>query len=189
MKILLKDKTNLKLKSLNQKLFFVYQIKKEFSYDDFISIFGMLNALAWFVGLAILFKNGLFLSIAPAVILSAGSFILYKSLYFKKAKQIHHVKTNIALKIKNLEDINSTLNISENYQLYYNELITLKGSNQLEKINPLLVQEIIEEYRKKDNLNLPALSNEKRLEYFTVNEMNNSKLFQNKEQLVCIENN
>lgn len=182
MKIITKDKNDKTLRSLYDKRDIINNISRnqEMGFVDILICIFFVSSFC-FVLFALKYESFNIMQNIVILIGFAAPFSILKTKYFSKKKQLKNISKKIDEKISKFEKSNKHLNISENYQIFYNELMILRGNKKLEKINPILVQEIIEEYRNKDKLSLYGITNEERLNNFTDNEINNTRRISQKE--------
>tara|TARA_Y100001960_G_scaffold334046_1_gene444145 strand:+ start:28482 stop:29051 length:570 start_codon:yes stop_codon:yes gene_type:complete len=189
MKVIRKDKVDRKLRNArknNKKIRGLI----DFHYDDLFFILWLITALVLIVGSLMAFVESKFFLLPCGIGLVGFVTFLYYGPFFTRFKYHHDALSKIDQEIKKLEKENLTLKIEDNYQTYFNELIKLKGTSEIEKIEPTLIQDIIETYRKKDSLNLPKFKNEDRVNHFMNNELRQSCLIKEEEiELLNMETN
>lgn len=190
MKIVKKNKIDRKLRNSKKNKEKLRELRPNFFYDDLIFIFVIISSLSIIIGLLHLVFEGEPKIIFYSIIINTLFFIIIKAPILNRFKK--HQKTYD----KNLDKMNKLiseeckLEVEEHYQEYFNELVQLKGKPELEKINTLLVQDIIETYRQKDKLNLPTLKNEERIDQFIKKELSQSRLIKKENlELIKMENN
>lgn len=191
MKILKKDKIDRKIRNAYKAKQNLSKIQPDFEYDDFIAHLIFSSLFIFLFGLAAFlledYNNILFFWAFYSVL---ESLFFTRSDYRKKLKKHYKLKQKNKSLIDNLEEKKYHLSIDNNYQEYFNELVKLKGSLKLEKINSQLIQNIIEVYREKDKINLPRLKNEDRINQFIDHEVSKSTLIEKQNnQFMEIANN
>lgn len=190
MKILKKDRIDRKLRNARKNKEKLRELRPEFAYDDLVFTFGLISFVSIVIaGLHLTFEGTLTIAFY-SIIINILFFAIMKGPFLSRFKK--HQKTyNKNLKnINKLIDEKCKLEVNDNYQTYFNELVQLKGKPELEKINTFLIQNIIETYRQKDKLNLPIIKNEERIDQFIKKELSNSNLIKKENiQLFKMENN
>lgn len=189
MKVIRKDKVDRKLRNARKN---TKKIKGliEFHYDDLFFILWLITALFLVVGSLMAFVESKFFLLNCGIGLVAFVSLLYHGPFFTRFRYHYEAFCKIDQEIKKLEKESLTLEVGDNYQTYFNELIKLKGTSEIEKIEPVLIQDIIETYRKKDSLNLPKFKNEDRVNHFMNNELRQSRLIKEEEiELLNMETN
>ena len=104
---------------------------------DLVDILVSIFAVSSFCFVLFVSKHESFNLIQNVIILVGftAPFSILKTKYFNKKKQLKNISKKINEKISKFEKSNEHLNISENYQMFYNELMILRGNKKLEKIN------------------------------------------------------
>lgn len=189
MKVIRKDKVDRKLRNAkknNKKIKGLI----EFHYDDLFFILWLTTALFLIVGSLMAFVESKFFLLNFGIGLVGFVSFLHYGPFFTRFRNHYDSLCKTNNEIKKLEKESLTLEVEDNYQTYFNELIKLKGTSEIEKIESVLIQDIIETYRKKDSLNLPKFKNEDRVNHFMNNELRQSRLIKEEEiELLNMETN
>jgi hypothetical protein len=189
MKVIRKDKVDRKLRNAKKNSKRIKKLK-EFHYDDLFFFLWLITIILFLLGslMAIVEDKFLLLNLSFGC-LGFVAFLHYGP-FLTKMRNHYKAFCKVDNEIEKLEKESLTLEVEDNYQTYFNELIKLKGTREIEKIEPVLIQDIIETYRKKDSLNLPKFKNEDRVNHFMNNELRQSRLIKEEEiELLNMETN
>lgn len=189
MKVIRKDKVDRKLRNARKNNKKIRDLI-EFHYDDLFFLLWLIAALFLIVGSLMAFVESKFFLLNCGIGIVGFVSFLYFGPFLTRFRYHYNSFCKTKNEIKKLEKESLTLEVEDNYQTYFNELIKLKGTSEIEKIEPVLIQDIIETYRKKDSLNLPKFKNEDRVNHFMNNELRQSRLIKEEEiELLNMETN